>query len=65
MTFDLDLDLQHILDAVPPGNHCVRVLWRSTPFVLEKKRFAQMFTDGRTDDARRTMAYSSLRLGMS
>jgi len=27
------------------------------PFACEKKRFAQMFTDGRTDAARRTVAY--------
>jgi len=25
------------------------------PFVLEKKRFAQKFTDGRTDDGRRAI----------
>jgi len=35
------------------------------PFVYEKNRFAQMFTDGRTDDARRKMAYSSFHVGMS
>jgi len=38
------------------------------PFVWEKKRFAQnvyILTDGRTDDARRMMAYSSFRLGLS
>jgi len=39
-------------------------LFTIQPFAWEKKRFAQMFTDGRTD-GRRTMAYSSFRLGMS
>ena len=68
VTFDLDLDLEHTLDAGLPGDHRVQVWSRfchlpgrrsdfraSTslvairPFACEKKRFAQKFTDGRTD----------------
>jgi len=29
MTFDLDLDLEHTLDAALPGDHHVQVWWRS------------------------------------
>jgi len=29
VTFDLDLDLEHTLDAVLPGVHRVQVWWRS------------------------------------
>jgi len=29
MTFDLDLDLEHTLDASLPGDHRVQVWWRS------------------------------------
>jgi len=30
VTFDLDLDLEHILDAGPSGDHRVQVWWRSS-----------------------------------
>jgi len=97
VTFDLDLDIEHTLDAGLPGDHRVQVWSRSghlpgrrsdfhastkvpvsrdlwpwpwpwahpgctltwspscaslvaiRPFACEKKRFAQKFTDGRTD----------------
>ena len=59
MTFDLDLDLEHTLDAGPCGDHRVQVWWRSSHFCgrssdLRKK---SLQTDGQTDrqtDGRRT-----------
>ena len=30
VTFDLDLDLEHILDVGPPGDHRMQVWWRSS-----------------------------------
>ena len=58
MTFDLDLDLEHTLDAGPCGDHHVQVWWRSTicgrSSDLRKKVYRQ---DGQTDrqtDGRRT-----------
>jgi len=56
VTFDLDLDLEHILDAGLPGDHTCASLVAIRPFACEKKRFAQKFTDGRTDDGRRAIA---------
>ena len=54
VTFDLDLDLEHILDALCASLVAIR------PLAWEKKRFAQKFTDGRTDrhsdDGRRAIA---------
>jgi len=52
VTFDLDLDLEHILDAGSSGDHRVQVWWRSIHFCgrssdLRKKVYRQ--TDGRTD----------------
>ena len=65
VTFDLDLDLEHILDAGPSGDHHVQVWWRSSHFCgrrsdLHKKVYRQM--DRQTDDGRRTIA---LAHGMS
>jgi len=55
MTFDLNLDLStpwmHAdLESIVCKFGAIR------PFVCEKKRFAQKFTDRRTDDGRRAIA---------
>ena len=34
VTFDLDLDLQHILDAGLSGDYGVQVWWRSSHFLV-------------------------------
>jgi len=34
VTFDLDLDLEHTLDAGRAGNNCVQVWWRSSTLTL-------------------------------
>jgi len=63
VTFDLDRDLEHTLDAGPCGDHHVQLWWRSSHFCgrsnnLRKK---SLQTDGQTDrqtdrqtDGRRT-----------
>ena len=61
VTFDLDLDLEHIVDAGPCGDHHVQVWWRSSHFCgrrsdLRKKVYRQ------TDDGRHAIA---LAHGMS
>jgi len=48
VTFDLDLDLEHILDARSPGDHRV-YLSRSRSDL--RKRFTDGQTDGQTTDA--------------
>ena len=50
VTFDLDLDLEHTLDAGPSGDHRVQVWWRSSHVCgrrsdLRKKVYRR--TDGR------------------
>ena len=58
MTFDLDLDLEHTLDAGPSGDHRVQLWSRSS-------HLRKMFTDGQMNrqmDGRRTIA---LAHGMS
>ena len=43
VTFDLDLDLEHTLDAGYTGDHHhhVQIWWRSNqPFACENKRFS-------------------------
>ena len=49
-----DLDLEHNLDARLPGDHRVHCasLVAIGPFACEKKRFAQKFTDRKTDRRR-------------
>ena len=60
VTVNLDLDLEHTLDAGPCGDHRVQVWWRSSHFCgrrsdLRKKVYRQ--TDRQTDDdGRRTIA---------
>jgi len=53
VTFDLDLDLEHILDARWPGVHLVKVWWRSghLPGRISDLR-KSLQTDGRTDRRR-------------
>ena len=38
VTFDLDLDLEHTLDAGPSGDHRVQVCWRSSHVVCGRRR---------------------------
>jgi len=61
MAFDLDLDLEHTLDADPSGDHRVQVWWLSSHLLARRSDLRKMFTDGRTD-GRRTIA---LAHGMS
>jgi len=61
VTFDLDLDLEHSLDARLPGDHRVQVWWRSGHLSarrsdLRKSLQTDRQTDGRTDDGRRAIA---------
>ena len=49
MTFDLDLDLEHILDAAPSEDHRVQVWWRSSHLSGRRSDLRKMFTDRRTD----------------
>jgi len=59
VTFDLDLDLEHTLDAGPCGDHRVQVWWRSIHVCgrssdLRVKVYRQ--TDRQTDDGRLAIA---------
>ena len=56
VTFDLDLDLEHTLDAGPSGDHRVQVWWRSSYLSGRRSDLCKMFTDRQTDDGRRTIA---------
>ena len=51
VTFDLDLDLEHILDAGPPGDHRVLVWWQSSHVCGRRSDLRKVYrqTDGRTD----------------
>ena len=51
MTFDLDLDLEHTLDAGPSGDHRVQVWWRSSDVCGKSSDLRKVYrqTDGRTD----------------
>ena len=62
VTFDLDLDTEHIMDACSPGDHPVQVWSRSSHLCGRRSDLRKMFTDGRTDDGRREIA---LAHGMS
>jgi len=57
VTFHLNLELEHILDACLPGDHLASLV-AIQPFACEKKRFAQksLQTDRQTDDGRRAIA---------
>ena len=52
MTFDLDLDLEHTLDAGPSGDHAVQVWSRSSHLSGRRSDLRKMFTDRQTDAAR-------------
>jgi len=39
MTFDLDLDLEHTLDAGSSGDHHVPVWWRSSHLPVRRSHF--------------------------
>jgi len=52
VTFDLDLDLEHTLDACWPGVHRVQVWWRSGHLPARRSDLRRKFTDGRTDRRR-------------
>ena len=57
MTFDLDLDLEHILDVGSPGVHRVQVLWRSGHLPGRRSDLRKSLqTDGQTDDGRLAIA---------
>ena len=63
VTFDLDLNLEHILDAGPSRDHDVQV-WSRSRHLSGRSDLHKMFTDGQTDgqtdrrmgDGRRTIA---------
>jgi len=42
VTFDLDLDLEHTLDASYAGDHPVHVLWQSGHLPARKSDFREM-----------------------
>jgi len=56
--FDLDLDLEHTLDAGSSGDHPVQVWWRSSHFCGRRSDLRKVYrqpdrrTDGRTDGRR-------------
>ena len=66
VTFDLDFDLEHILDAGSSGDHRLHV-WSQSSYLSGRrsdlrKMFTDRQTDGQTDNGRRTIA---LAHGMS
>jgi len=67
VTFDLELDLEHTLDASLPGDHRVQVWWRSVHLPGRRSDLRKSLqTDGQTD--RQTTEASPLYkliLGMS
>ena len=56
MTFHLDLELEHTLDAGSSGDHCVQVWWQSDHLSGRKGDLRNKFTDRQTDDKRRAIA---------
>jgi len=61
--FDLDLDLEHTLDAGSPGDHPVQVWWRSGHLSARRSDLRKSLqTDGQTTDA---APLHKLILGMS
>jgi len=62
VTFDLDLDLEHALDACWPGVHRVQVCWRSGHLSARRSDLRKSLhqtdrqTDVRRDDGRRAIA---------
>ena len=57
VTFDLDLDLEHNLDAGSPDDHRVQVWWRSGHLPGRRSDLRKSLqTDRRTDDGRLAIA---------
>ena len=62
VTFDLDLDLEHILDAGPSGEHRAQVWWRSSHVCGKRSDLRKVYrqidgqTDIQTDDGRLAIA---------
>jgi len=58
VTFDLDLDLEHTLDAGPSGDHRVQVWWRSSHVCGRRSDLRKVYrqTDRQTDDGRLAIA---------
>jgi len=61
VTFDLDLDLEHTLDAGSPGDHRVQVWWRSGHLSMRRSDLRKSLQtdrqmDGQTDEGRRAIA---------
>jgi len=57
VTFDLDLDLEHTLDACLPGDHRVQVWSRSGQLSARRSDLRRSLQpDRRTDDGRRAIA---------
>ena len=57
VTFDLDLDLEHTLDACWPWIHLVKVWWRSGHLCARRSDLRKSLqTDRQTDDGRRAIA---------
>jgi len=58
VTFDLDLDLEHTLDAGASGDHCVQVWWRSSHVCGRRSVLRKVYrqTDRQTDDGRLAIA---------
>jgi len=60
VTFDLELDLEHILDEDTSGDHCVQVWRRSGDLHRRRSDFDRPDRQSeRRTDGRRTMVYSS------
>jgi len=54
VTFDLDLDLEHNLDAGPSGDHRVQVWWRSSHVCGRSSDLRKVYRQ--TDDGRLAIA---------
>jgi len=52
VTFDLDFDLEHTLDAGPSGDHVVQV-WSRSSHLSGRSDLRKMFTDRQTDGPNR------------
>ena len=61
MAFDLDLDLEHILDASPSGDHGVQVWSQSSHLSGRRSNLRKMFTDRQMDAGCHTIAWNKLK----
>jgi len=55
VTFHLDLEPEHTLDAGLPGDHRVQVWSRSGHLPARRSDLRKTFTDGQTDGGRRAI----------